>query len=307
MTQYLSRITNPFGIIGSASGWGAGNVGTGDAPDYVYTHLQSLLSVSSDIQWVGTAYPPFKHSLKPSVSQSDSWGCVNTHNYFLSYLIKGALTNGCFPIPIGGDHSMAVSTWSTITEFFQIPKQCGLIWIDAHMDAHTPTTSHSQNLHGMPVAALLGEGNKEFVNIINKGAKFDPQHIVLVGVRSYETGEHNFLKSQNVKIYYMEEVHARGLREIFLEIKLYFHAHVSHYGISLDLDAFDPEFIPGVGTPAPHGLHPDEFLECLNILVDKEKLRAFEITEFNPHLDKNQKTITFIQNLIKELYNFRKN
>lgn len=201
---------------------------------------------------------------------------------------------------------MAVGTWSSITEACHIRENMGLIWIDAHMDAHTLHTTPSFRYHGMPVASLLGYGQAEFVETVSRGAKIHPENMILIGIRSFESGERELLESLNVRIYFMDEVAKRGLPEIFREVRAHLKDRVKHYGISLDLDAFDPLEIPGVGSPAPNGLLTRDFLESMDLLIDPEQLVGFEIAEFNPYLDINDQTINFVMETIHRIISLQK-
>lgn len=276
-------------------------LGTEDGPSAVFDALRADEDLWTFLQWIGTAFAPFRSGQTVIKSPYDALHIIEDHHVFLSHLIRKTITKGLFPLVVGGDHAMAVSTWSTITDACNLREQIGLIWIDAHMDAHTLHTTASFRYHGMPVAALLGYGHSAFVETVAKGAKLHPEDIVLIGVRSFESGERAFLESLNVRIYYMEEVAARGLPDIFREVRAHLKARVRHYGISLDLDSFDPEEIPGVGSPAKNGLLTQDFLESFEMLLDPEQLIGFEIAEFNPHRDKNGMTLAFIMKLLKML------
>jgi arginase len=201
---------------------------------------------------------------------------------------------------IGGDHSCAIGTWSGASH--ALSEDMGLIWVDAHMDAHTPETTQTNNIHGMPVATLLGRGYKELTGILSTRPKLKPQHLCLIGIRSYEADEKALLNTLGVKIFYIEDVHRLGITEV---IKLA-HAHVTqdcpHFGISIDLDGLDPEHAPGTGTPVEDGINADEFCETLKSIGKDPRLIGYEITEFHPHLDNHEKiTEQTIFNIIKAL------
>ena len=133
------------------------------------------------------------------------------------------------------------------------------------------------------------------------GAKLNPAHVVLIGVRSFESGEEELLKNLNVKIYYMNEIKERGLEEVFSEAIKIVTQGTKGFGISLDLDAIDPIEAPGVGTPEPNGLKAQEVLSALSTLKHNKNFKAFEIAEYNPTLDINHKTAALIQQCILRL------
>lgn len=199
---------------------------------------------------------------------------------------------------VGGDHTSAIGTFSGVAHALREQGDLGLIWIDAHMDSHTPATSESGNIHGMPVAALLGHGFKELTHILDANPKIKPAHLSLIGVRSFEHGEANFLRDLNVRIYYMEEVQERGLMTVIKEAQERAKQGTAGYGVSLDLDAIDPEDAPGVDVPEPNGLAGADVLAAMTYLAQDPELLATEIVEFDPQQDREQKTEILIAKLL---------
>lgn len=287
------------GLIGAASGWGAYKLGTEDGPNFVFKALQESGLLTQQFFWQGTAYASYKSDQITPYGCADVLEIIRCHHKFLSWLIENTIQQNRFPLVIGGDHAMAVSTWGSIAQSMNIREAFGLIWIDAHMDAHTQRTTPSHRYHGMPVAALLGYGETGFVQTVSPGVKIHPEDLILIGVRSFEREERELLESLNVRIYYMDEVTARGLPNVFREVKSHILSRVSYYGISLDLDAFDPIEVPGVGSPAKNGILPEDFLQSFPLLLDRQHLIGFEVAEFNPHLDKNNKTLNLICEIIR--------
>ncbi len=184
-------------------------------------------------------------------------------------------------ITIGGDHSCAIGTWSAVADYCG---EFGLIWIDAHMDAHTPQTSLTHNLHGMPVAVLLGQGDARLVGLLGKQSKVKPENIVLIGIRSYEPAEKELLQRLGVKVFEMPDVERLGFDACMRYAIDDFTRRQLRYGISFDLDGLDPTEIVSLGTPEPHGLCLDDVLTRFAQLNLKQ-LIGVEITEYNPVLD----------------------
>lgn len=204
-----------------------------------------------------------------------------------------------FPIVIGGDHTIAIGTWSGVVSALDAFQEFGLIWIDAHMDAHTPQTTESQALCGMPVAVLMGYGETLLTKLHQARAKLDPRHIVLIGVRSFEAGEAELLKQLNVTVYFMSDVKKSGFQAVFEKAIAQVTKGTKGFGISIDLDAFDPIFAPGVGYPEPDGLEPKDVLTALKSLKENSNFKALEIAEYNPQKDIDYKTVQLIENLIE--------
>lgn len=213
-----------------------------------------------------------------------------TNNEILADKVIATLKLDRFPICIGGDHSMAIGTWSGVTKYLKNIQKFGLIWIDAHMDAHTPQTSPSGAYHGMPLACLLGYGETVLCNLVTKDAKLDPKHICLIGVRNYENEEDEFLRKLGVKIFYMHDIKQSGLKNVFKSAINYVTQNTSAFGISLDIDAIDPIDAPGTGTIAKDGIRAKDLLDILSNFEHHPKLKALEIAEFNPVLDQSDKT-----------------
>jgi arginase len=229
---------------------------------------------------------PKEISTFQNVLQLNTQLCELTHLY---------LQQKITPFIISADHSSAIGTWSGASKFKQAP--IGLIWIDAHLDAHTPETSITQNIHGMPVACLLGQGSKDLIEIGRIGAKVDPNYLVYIGTRDYEPQELTFIQSTPATIYSMHDIQEQGIKKILQKALNHVSQCPSGYGFSLDIDAFDPGQIPAVSTPSKHGINFNEFCEAITQL-DHLKPLAFEITEYNPNHDTNEMTLKAISHLI---------
>lgn len=206
-------------------------------------------------------------------------------NTELAERVYNALKEGSFPIVIGGDHSCGVGTWSgTAAAFKERGEEIALLWMDAHMDCHTFQTSESGNIHGMPLAALLGSGAKEFTRLFGDYTKLKPENVFLIGVRSFEKAEKQFIEEQKIRCYYSTEVLERGLKVILQEIVENLAKRGLSYGISLDIDFFDPIYMKATGSPEPEGFSVEEFIGSYNAL-EAYPPAVFEFVEFNPICD----------------------
>ena len=174
---------------------------------------QALEATGLHVSWEEAYLSPLytENAGEMEISNAEALPLVADYCQALYGQVEAAIAQNVFPIAIGGDHSMAIGTWSAVVNALDMRQKFGLIWIDAHLDAHTPHTSPSQAYHGMPVASLLGEGPSELASIGGRGQKIAPEHICFVGARSYEEGEHLFLQQRDVKIFYMEELRERGM------------------------------------------------------------------------------------------------
>ena len=199
---------------------------------------------------------------------------------------------------VGGDHSCAIGTWSGTSDALRPSGPLGLVWIDAHMDMHVPETTHSGAIHGMPVASLLGYGAPELTAVARTGPALDPGHLCLVGSRSFETEEVAFAERHGVRVIPMPEVRRRGIDSVLAEAKFIATHGTAGYGVSLDLDAFDPADAPGVGTPAPEGIRAADFIAPWKKLTDDPRCAGIEIVEYNPAHDQSGRTAGLMQDLV---------
>jgi arginase len=199
---------------------------------------------------------------------------------------------------IGGDHTSAIGTWSGVHEALHAEGDIGLIWVDAHMDSHTPETTESGRIHGMPLACLMGYGYPTLTRILNTYPKLKPENICLIGVRSFEQGEAALLNQLNVRTYFMDEVKERGCVTVLREAATMMNQKTIAYGISLDLDGIDPHDAPGVSVPEADGIRSNEFCDALLQVASDAKLVGMEIVEFNPSRDKDHATEKLIVKLL---------
>lgn len=207
--------------------------------------------------------------------------------------VAAAIARGGFPLVLGGDHAIAAGTWRGVG---RAHGPLGLIWVDAHLDAHTPATSWTGNIHGMPLAALLGEGDPALAAI--PGPDLDPTRLAILGVRSWEPEEHALLERRGARIFFIEEVRARGLAATMAEAIAHARGAGRPFGVSIDLDSMDPGAIPGTTCPVPDGLVPAELAAALRQLCGEADLAALEIVEYVPSRDPDGSSARWLAHLI---------
>jgi ornithine--oxo-acid transaminase len=210
----------------------------------------------------------------------------------LSDATSSAIARGERPLVIGGDHAIAAGTWKGIAR--ALGRMPGLIWIDAHLDAHVPATSPSGNFHGMPVAALLGEEVPEMSDI--PGPRLEAARLVMLGAHSFEAEEQQLLKHHGVRIIGTDEIATFGLPAMLTKARKWLGDGA--WGISLDVDALDPGAAPGVNTPVVGGLDPAELTQALRSLLREPNCVGLEIAEYNPQNDPDGCTARLIHQLI---------
>src|SRR5499425_1649148 len=208
--------------------------------------------------------------------------------------VMKTLEAGKVPLVLGGDHSVAAGTVAGVAEFYRQQRRqdqkVGLIWIDAHADINTPETSPSGNVHGMPLAAILGLGPPELANIYNFSPKVQPENCVLVGVRDIDGRERENIRKTGIEVYTMRDIDERGMRVVIEEALRVAGRGTAGYHISLDMDWIDPEDAPGVGTPVRGGASYREAHLAMEILADHGRLLSFEVVEVNPVIDEHNRT-----------------
>lgn len=206
------------------------------------------------------------------------------------------ISNGDFPIFLGGDHSISIGSVAAAAEAGSI----GLIWIDAHSDFNTPETSPSGNIHGMPVSILTGDGPEELVNVGFEGAKLQPAQIVQIGIRNLDDAERDRLVDRGVNVFTMRHVDELGMAVVARQALDRLH-HYARIHVSLDLDSLDPSQAPGVGTPVPGGLTYREAHLLMEILGDSGQVTSLDVVEINPILDNMNMTSELAVELVCSL------
>jgi len=211
-----------------------------------------------------------------------------------------SLEDGMTPLVLGGDHSLAAGTVSGVAEFYRRQGQkIGVIWIDAHSDINTPETSPSGNVHGMPLAALLGLGEGSGADsglaplsqIFGYSPKILAENTVIIGVRDIDAAERENIRRAGVaEVYTMRDIDERGMRTVMEEALRAAGRGTVGYHVSLDMDWIDPEDAPGVGTPVRGGATYREAHLAMEILADHGRLLSFEIVEVNPVIDDRNRT-----------------
>ena len=210
---------------------------------------------------------------------------------------------GHFPLVLGGDHSIAVGTVSGIAAHAQQQDQrVGLLWIDAHGDINTPETSPSGNIHGMPLAALLGFGAGELTGVAGPPPKVHPANVALVGIRSLDAGEKKRLKETGVQVHTMSDIDRHGVHRVMQKALARVTDGTDYVHVSFDLDAVDPTVAPGVGTPVKGGLDYREAHLIMEVLADAGVMTSLEMVEVNPILDQGNASAAFAVELVQSAF-----
>ncbi len=202
-----------------------------------------------------------------------------------------AFDSGGFPLVLGGDHSLAAGSVAATAELVRREqKPLGLIWVDAHGDMNTPATSGSGNVHGMPLASLLGPEPAELSRIGGFSPKVLPQHTVLIGIRNLDEREKELVRESGVRVFTMKDIDRAGIASVAEQALAIAGTGTGGVHVSFDMDVCDPTIAPGVGTPVKGGLDYREAHMVMEIVSDSGLLRALDLVEVNPILDDRNMT-----------------
>jgi arginase len=209
----------------------------------------------------------------------------------LAIVVEKSLDEGFLPLVLGGDHSVATGVAAGVSTFYRKQKkEIGYIWLDAHGDMNTPESSPSGNVHGMPLAAIMGYGAPELVDLMGFKPKAEPSNIVIVGARDLDAQERKIVKKSGVHVFTMRDIDERGMREVMSDALKYAMDDTAGVSVSLDMDFVDPSDAPGVGTPVRGGVTYREAHLAMEMIADSEAMVSMEIVEINPVIDEHNRT-----------------
>ncbi len=242
---------------------------------------------------------------------------IHTMYERVSNAVQDTLKSGLFPLVLAGDHSTAGGTIAGI-KMAKPKNRLGVIWIDAHADLHTPFTTPSGNMHGMPLATALGEDNlenkmhevddktKDWWNKLKTIGKIQPkilpEDLVFIALRDYEKEEEALLKKHNIKVIPVQEVRKKGVENVVRQSLLHL-SNCDDIYVSFDVDSLDSSISRGTGTPVSNGLKEREVEDILASLMQNHKICCFEITEVNPTLDKENLMAEIAFNILQRSVN----
>jgi arginase len=209
----------------------------------------------------------------------------------LASRVEASLDEGAIPVILGGDHSIAIGSAAGVAAYHrQRNAAIGIVWLDAHTDINTPATSPSGNIHGMPLAALLGHGPAELTQVAGFSPKILPEHAVIIGARSVDPGERELIRALGVRVYTMSEVDERGIAVVAREAIAIASKGTIGFHLTVDMDFIDPLYAPGVGTAERGGATYREAHLAMELMADSGKVLSVEVTEVNPLFDTANQT-----------------
>ena len=224
----------------------------------------------------------------------------------VSAKVERIVAKGHFPLVLGGDHSISVGTVSAIAAASRREgKRVGLLWVDAHGDINTPSSSLSGNVHGMPVAHLLGHGDPAMVNLASPAPAVRAGNTVIVGVRDLDPAEREHARLFGLRMYTMRDIDERGLRDVMREAIAIATSGTAGFHVSCDADWIDPSEAPGVGTPVRGGATYREGHLAMELVADTGKLVSMDVVEINPVLDQMNRTAELCVGLATSAFGLR--
>ena len=258
-----------------------------------YTDLREKLErIGHTVEDLGNVAVPFREDAERGAQRGARYlGAITSVCREVSVLTRTAMEESCFPMLLGGDHSLAAGSIAGAAAFHAARgERIGVIWIDAHSDLNTPGSSKSGNVHGMPLAHLLGHGDGALANVAGVKPAVRAENVAIVGLRDADDAEREHITKWKIRALTMRSLDERGIRSVMDEAISVASNGTAGIWVSFDLDCLDPEAAPGVGTPVPGGMTYREAHLAMEMLADTGKVIGIDLVEVNPVLDEHNRT-----------------
>jgi arginase len=288
----------PIGVIGAALDLGSGRRGVDMGPSAIrYAQLgERIEELGLSIHDHGNVRTGMVEALDQGDPSARYWSAIKRTCEELADHVAATVSDGEMPLVLGGDHSIAIGTMGGLARVHGVPG--GVVWLDAHTDINSPTTSPSGNVHGMPLAVALGlTADPRFESSAWPLPMIREEHTALVGVRSVDAGERDRLASLGVSVFTMEDVDRHGMRQV-MEDAIAAVSAAAFVHVSLDMDVLDPDQAPGVGTPVRGGITYREAHLAMEMLATSGVVSSIEVVEVNPVLDERNATASLAVELV---------
>lgn len=288
-------------ILGAPLDLGAGRRGVDMGPSALrVANLNARLAkLGYQVDDLGNVNVEQQESSRPGPHNAKYLAQITATCRQLAERVEKIVDKGTIPLVLGGDHSVAIGTIAGISHSFRKRGQsAGVIWVDAHSDMNTPRTSPSGNVHGMPLACVIGQGPKPLTHLFGYAPKVNPANVVLVGIRDVDMTERSIVKKSGVTVFTMRHIDEMGMSEVMSQALQIAGDGVDGIHISLDMDGVDPDEAPGVGTPVPGGITYREAHLAMEMVCDSRRLVSMEVVEVNPVLDVANRTANLAVELV---------
>jgi arginase len=289
-------------LIGVPMDLGASRRGVDMGPSAVrYTDLRDRLEkLGHTVEDSGNVPVPFREDAARGAQRGARYmGAITDVCVDVAARVRSALEAGQIPVVLGGDHALAAGSIAGAAAHLAAGgHRLGVVWVDAHGDLNTPATSRSGNVHGMPLAALLGNGDKAMASIGGAQGAIKGSDLALVGLRDLDQSERAHIRKWNLSAFTMRALDERGLRSVMEQAIGIATKSTAGLWVSFDMDVIDPDEAPGVGTPVPGGMTYREAHLAMEMLADTGKLVGLDMVEVNPVLDQRNRTAEIACELI---------
>jgi arginase len=295
-------------IIGVPLDLGASRRGVDMGPSAlrIASLSQRLGALGHDIQNLGNLEIPDRDSLPDVAGAIDLLPAITQVCARLAHHSAAAIREGAAPLVLGGDHSLSVGSVAGVANAYaERGERIGLIWLDAHGDLNTPDSSLTGNVHGMPVAHLLGRGDPRLTGLASHGPAVRPENTCIVGARDLDQAERDHAREWGVRIFTMRDIDERGLRAVMSDAIAIAGAGTAGIHLSVDADWVDPKEAPGVGTPVRGGATYRESHLAMEMIHDSNRLVSMDIVEINPVLDDHNRTAELCVGLVTSAFGLR--
>ncbi len=293
----------PVSLIGVPTDIGASVIGARLGPGALRVAgiVDAIAAFGHTVDDLGDLDGP-DNPLQPPVDGYRHLPEVITWNRAVHDAVHGELARGHVPVVLGGDHSIAVGSVSAVARHCrEAGKALRVLWFDAHADINTSSITPSGNLHGMPVACLLGHGPSELTSMSGETPAVDSASVRQIGLRSVDPGEKRLVRELDVEVFDMRYLDELGMRRTMLEALKGVDDN-THVHVSLDLDFLDPDIAPGVGTPVRGGPTYREGQLCMEMVADLGRLGSVDVVELNPAQDLRNTTAELAVDLLQSLF-----
>lgn len=289
-------------IIGVPMDLGASRRGVDMGPSAVrYTDLRETLEkLGHTVEDAGNVTVPFREDAAKGAQRGARYlGAITAVCTNVAAQVRAALREGYIPVVLGGDHALAAGSIAGAAAYLaEKGQRLGVVWVDAHGDLNTPATSRSGNVHGMPLAALLGHGDKAMSSIGGAQPSLRAEDVALVGLRDLDDSEREHIQKWKLTALSMRALDERGVRAVMEEAIAVATRDAAGLWVSFDMDVIDPDEAPGVGTPVAGGITYREAHLAMEMLADSGKLVGLDVVEVNPVLDERNRTAEIARELI---------
>jgi arginase len=295
-------------MIGVPLDLGASRRGVDMGPSTLrIAHLADRLAeLGHDVEDVGNLRVPDRAGLPAVASPLGFLATITDVCHDLANACAQAVREGCAPLVLGGDHSLgAGSVAGVATALAEQGRRLGLLWLDAHGDLNTPTSTLSGNVHGMPVAHPLGHGDPGMARIARPAPAVRPENVALVGIRDLDPAEREHAHRFGIRVFTMREIDERGLRAVMDDALAVAGQGTDGLHVSLDMDWIDPDEAPGVGTPVRGGATYREAHLAMELLADTGRMVSMDVVEINPVLDLHNRTAELAVGLVGSAFGLR--